>query len=148
MRREQPDLWRDVPSLGKQAVYLRVQEQLPDIVRQISDEIGLYIDQLLDPRLMVIDHFERHPALVNRIFKDAGKRELRLMVNFGFLFGIPVAIIDHLAHRLVAAADPRDHRRVDHQPPGDVHDLRAGAAAPDRTVQALRPVPAPAGRGG
>jgi uncharacterized membrane protein YheB (UPF0754 family) len=48
---------------------------------------------------MVIDHFERNPALVNRIFKDIGKRELRLMVNFGFLFGflfgIPVAVITH-----------------------------------------------------
>ena len=48
---------------------------------------------------MVVDHFERHPALVNRIFRDIGKRELRLMVNFGFLFGflfgIPVAVITH-----------------------------------------------------
>jgi uncharacterized membrane protein YheB (UPF0754 family) len=50
---------------------------------------------------MVIDHFQRNPALVNRIFRDVGQRELRLMVNFGFLFGflfgIPVAIIDHFA---------------------------------------------------
>ena len=67
------------------------------------DEIGVYIDQLLDPKLMVIDHFQRNPALVNRIFRDVGQRELRLMVNFGFLFGflfgIPVAIIDHFAQQ-------------------------------------------------
>ena len=47
----------------------------------------------------MIDHFERNPALVNKIFKDVGSRELRLMVNFGFLFGfllgIPVAVITH-----------------------------------------------------
>lgn len=99
MQREQPDLWRSVPPRVKLAVYARVQEQLPDIVHQITDEIGEYIDQLLDPKLMVIDHFEKNPALVNRIFKDIGKKELRLMVNFGFLFGflfgIPVAIITH-----------------------------------------------------
>lgn len=103
MRREQPGLWQNVPPRGKQAVYQRVQEQLPDIVRQITDEIGQYIDQLLDPKLMVIDHFDRNPALANRVFKDVGKRELRLMVNFGFLFGflfgIPVAVIDHFAHQ-------------------------------------------------
>ncbi len=102
MRREHPGLWQNVPPRAKQAVYTRVQEQLPEIVRQITDEIGLYIDQLLDPKLMVIDHFQRNPALVNRIFRDVGQRELRLMVNFGFLFGflfgIPVAIIDHFAH--------------------------------------------------
>ncbi len=99
MRREHPGLWQNVPPRAKQAVYQRVQEQLPEIVHQITDEIGLYIDQLLDPKLMVIDHFEKNPALVNRIFKDVGQKELRLMVNFGFLFGflfgIPVAIITH-----------------------------------------------------
>jgi uncharacterized membrane protein YheB (UPF0754 family) len=99
MRREQPELWQDIPPRAKQAAYERVQAQLPEIVRQITDEIGLYIDQLLDPKLMVVDHFQKHPALVNRIFKDIGKKELRLMVNFGFVFGfllgIPVAVITH-----------------------------------------------------
>ncbi len=103
MRREHPGLWQNVPPRVKQAVYERVQEQLPQIVGQITDEIGQYIDQLLDPKLMVIDHFERNPSLVNRVFKDVGQKELRLMVNFGFLFGflfgIPVAIIDHFAHQ-------------------------------------------------
>jgi uncharacterized membrane protein YheB (UPF0754 family) len=103
MRREHPGLWQNVPPWGKQAVYSRVQEQLPEIVRNVTDEIGLHIDQLLDPKLMVIEHFSRNPALVNRIFKDVGKKELRLMVNFGFLFGfmfgIPVAVIDHFAHQ-------------------------------------------------
>lgn len=103
MRREHPGLWQNVPPRAKQAVYTRVQQQLPEIVRQITDEIGEYIDQLLDPKLMVIDHFQHNPALVNRIFRDVGQRELRLMVNFGFLFGflfgIPVAIIDHFAHQ-------------------------------------------------
>jgi uncharacterized membrane protein YheB (UPF0754 family) len=102
MRRESPALWNDLPERAKQAVYSRVQAQLPDIVRSITDDVGRYIDQLLDPKLMVVDHFESHPALVNRIFKDLGKRELRLMVNFGFLFGflfgIPVAIITHFVN--------------------------------------------------
>src|SRR5262249_36165311 len=68
MRREHPGLWADVPPRAKLAVYGRVQQQLPAIVRNITDEIGLHIDQLLDPKLMVIDHFDRNPALVNRIF--------------------------------------------------------------------------------
>jgi uncharacterized membrane protein YheB (UPF0754 family) len=52
---------------------------------------------------MVIDHFEKHPELVVRIFKDFGAKELRLMVNFGFIFGfllgIPVAFADHWFHQ-------------------------------------------------
>jgi uncharacterized membrane protein YheB (UPF0754 family) len=99
MTREQPGLWQNVPPQAKHAIYARVQQQLPAIMHSITDEIGRYIDQLLDPKLMVIDHFEQNPALVNRVFRDFGARELKLMVNFGFLFGfllgIPVAVITH-----------------------------------------------------
>lgn len=99
MRREQPALWQDIPPRAKEAMYARVQQQLPDIMHTIIDTTGENIDQLIDPKLMVIDHFETHPALVNKIFKDFGARELKLMVNFGFLFGfllgIPVAVITH-----------------------------------------------------
>ena len=77
----------------------RVREQLPGVVRSITTEIGNHIDQLLDPKIMVIEHFRNNPALVNRIFYEVGSRELKLMVNFGFVFGfllgIPVAVIDH-----------------------------------------------------
>ena len=103
MRREQPELWGRLPPGVKQAVFRRVQQQLPGIVRQITDEIGEHIDQLLDPKIMIIDHFQKNPALVNSIFRDFGKKELDLMVNFGgifgFLLGIPVAFIDHTFHQ-------------------------------------------------
>jgi hypothetical protein len=99
MWRERPRLWRDVPDPVKQAVYARVQAQLPGTIRQVTDEIGLHIDQLLDPKIMVIDHFEKNPRLVVSIFRDFGQRELNLMVTFGFVFGfalgIPVALLDH-----------------------------------------------------
>jgi uncharacterized membrane protein YheB (UPF0754 family) len=99
MRLEQPGLWANVPPRAKEALYDRVRQQLPEIMHQITGEIGTYIDQLLDPKIMVIDHFEQDPALVTRAFKEFGARELKLMVNFGFLFGfllgIPVAVITH-----------------------------------------------------
>jgi uncharacterized membrane protein YheB (UPF0754 family) len=103
MRREHPRLWDNLPPRVREAVIERVREQLPEIVRHIMDEIGNHIDLLLDPKLMVIDHFESNPDLVVRIFRDIGKKELRLMVNFGFIFGfllgIPVAFIDHSLHQ-------------------------------------------------
>jgi uncharacterized membrane protein YheB (UPF0754 family) len=99
MRREQPGMWQNVPPRAREAVYTRVQQQLPAIVRDITSEIGLHIDQLLDIKLMIVDHFEKNPALVNKIFRDTGKHELKMMVNFGFIFGfllgIPVAIFTH-----------------------------------------------------
>ncbi len=98
MMREHPRLWRDLPRPVRQAVVDRVQAQLPAVVRTITDEIGVHIDQLLDPKIMVIDHFRNNRDLVVRVFKDVGQRELNLMVAFGFIFGfllgIPVAIVD------------------------------------------------------
>ncbi|GAB2973426.1 hypothetical protein [Nocardioides montaniterrae] len=102
MRREHPKLWRDLPAGVRQAVVDRVDAQLPGVVKTITDEIGVHINQLLDPKIMVIDHFRKNPALVVKVFKDVGKRELNLMVAFGFIFGfllgIPVAIIDQTWH--------------------------------------------------
>jgi uncharacterized membrane protein YheB (UPF0754 family) len=97
MEREHPRLWHDVSPRIREAVHERVQEQLPDIVRAVTDEIGENIDQLLDVKLMVIRRIEENPALANRIFLEVGRRELRMMVNFGFIFGflqgIPLAFI-------------------------------------------------------
>ena len=103
MRREHPTLWRDLPAVGKRRVVARVQSQLPAVARTVTDQIGEHIDQLLDPKLMVINHFREHPELAVRVFRDIGAHELRMMVHFGavfgFLLGIPVAFIDHALHQ-------------------------------------------------
>lgn len=102
MAREHPRLWRDLPASVRATVIARVEAQLPAVVKTITDEIGVHIDQLLDPKIMVIDHFRQNPELVVRVFRDVGKRELNLMVAFGFIFGfllgIPVAVVDQTWH--------------------------------------------------
>jgi uncharacterized membrane protein YheB (UPF0754 family) len=100
LRREHGALWDDLPPRTREAVHSRVQDQLPDIVREVTEEIGDNIDQLLDVKLMVIRQMEERPELANRVFRDVGERELRLIVNLGFvfglLFGIPVVGITFL----------------------------------------------------
>jgi uncharacterized membrane protein YheB (UPF0754 family) len=97
MEREHARLWRDVPPRVRETVHERVQQQLPEIVHTVTDEIGANINQLLDVKLMVIRRMEERPELVNRIYLEVGGRELRFIINFGFLFGfvlgIPMAFI-------------------------------------------------------
>jgi uncharacterized membrane protein YheB (UPF0754 family) len=99
MDREHPRLWSDLPPQVREMVYSRVLEQLPSIVRELTDEIGSNLDQLLDIKLMVIKRFEQQPELANRVFLDMGRRELKFIQNFGFYFGfvlgIPVAFLTH-----------------------------------------------------
>jgi uncharacterized membrane protein YheB (UPF0754 family) len=101
MRREHPGLWRDLPPRLREAVHARVQQQLPDIVHDVTREIGENIDQLLDVKLMVIRQIEAHPELANRIYQETGERELRFITNFGFWFGlvqgIPLAVLTEFA---------------------------------------------------
>jgi uncharacterized membrane protein YheB (UPF0754 family) len=102
MSREHPRLWADLPPQIKDMVYARVLDQVPAIVRELTDKIGANIDQLIDIKLMVIRRFEAQPELANRIFLDMGRRELKFIQNFGFFFGfacgIPVAAITHFVN--------------------------------------------------
>lgn len=97
LEREHPQLWREAPAALREAVHARVQERLPAIVQDVTEQIGEHIDQLLDVKLMVIRHVEQRPELVNRIFLEVGDRELRFVVNAGFLFGFPLGIPTVLA---------------------------------------------------
>jgi uncharacterized membrane protein YheB (UPF0754 family) len=92
MRREHLGLWDDLPPRAREAVHSRVQEPLPEIVREVTEEIGENIDQLLDVKLMVIRQMEERPELANRVFRDVGERELHLIINLGFVFGVLLGI--------------------------------------------------------
>ncbi len=100
MEREQPRLWQELPAQIRELVYRRVEQQLPDIVHDLTDQIGPNFELLADVKLMVIRRFEERPELANRVFLDMGGRELKFIQNFGFVFGfalgIPVAAITHL----------------------------------------------------
>ena len=97
MRREDPELWAELPDQLKTLIVERVQNQLPEIVESLTDEIGEHIDELVDVKLMVIKRFD--PELANRVFLEMGRRELKFIQNFGFVFGfvlgIPVAVLTH-----------------------------------------------------
>jgi uncharacterized membrane protein YheB (UPF0754 family) len=87
MEREYGETWRGMPRSVREAVHSRVQQQLPDIVRSVTGEIGAHIDQLLDVKLMVIRRIEENPEMANRIYLEVGRKELRFIINFGFFFG-------------------------------------------------------------
>ena len=93
MLTENPALWHDLPPVVKEAVHARVKQQLPGIIKNITDEIGQNVDQLIDAKLMVIRYFVAHPELLNELFLLMGKKELRFMQNFGFYFGYPMGFV-------------------------------------------------------
>lgn len=93
MAREHPQLWRNLPPAVKETVHARVRQQLPAIVQDITDQIGVNVDHLIDVKLMVVRYFGEHPELLNELFMNIGGKELRFMQNFGFYFGFPMGFL-------------------------------------------------------
>jgi uncharacterized membrane protein YheB (UPF0754 family) len=87
-----PTVWANVPTSMRQVIRARVEAQLPDIVHELTREIGVNIDQLFDVKLMVIGYMEKDPTLANMIFQEMGRRELKLIVHLGFVFGFLLGI--------------------------------------------------------
>jgi uncharacterized membrane protein YheB (UPF0754 family) len=92
LEREHPELWNDLPPQLKRALRDRIEAGLPEIVRQVTHDIGANIENLMDVKLMVIRRMGERPELANRVFLDVARRELRFIINFGFLFGLLVGI--------------------------------------------------------
>ena len=99
MNRNHARVWAELPVPLRELVYQRVEDQLPQIVNHLTHEIAEHIDQLVDVKLMVIRRFDEEPELANRVFLDMGRRELKFIQNFGFVFGfllgIPVAALTY-----------------------------------------------------
>lgn len=93
MRRENPRLWYNLPGFAKEAIYRRVESELPENANRITASLGDHIESLLDPKWMAIRHLTEHPKLLNSIFREMGAKELRFMINFGFYFGFPMGFV-------------------------------------------------------
>ena len=99
---EHPRLWRELTPEMREGIHARVARQYPAMVHDVFERIGRNIDQLVDIKLMVIRRIEEEPALGNKIFRSVGDKELKLIINMGFVLGfvlgIPVAGLTAVFH--------------------------------------------------
>lgn len=92
---EHRTLWRSLPVAVQNQTLRTLDERLPQISRRVFAKIGENISDLLNVKLMVVNHLRRNPAVLVGIIKGMGAPELRFMVKIGalgFFFGIPLAL--------------------------------------------------------
>lgn len=99
--KEYPDLWAQLPAVVKQAVHKRVENEMPDVIKQVMSEMGEHIDRLVDLKLMVIRYLEANPRLVNEIFLKVGAKEFKFIVNSGSWLGVILGIVPMLVYLFV-----------------------------------------------
>lgn len=92
MREYEPALWETLPATLRELIIRRVQDDAPEVVAQIMDQIKENITTVFDLKDMVVTTLIRDKALINKIFLETGKDEFRFIGHsgfyFGFLFGI------------------------------------------------------------
>jgi uncharacterized membrane protein YheB (UPF0754 family) len=92
---EHRNLWRTLPVAVQNQTLRQLDEKLPQMSRRVFAKIGENIGDLLNVKLMVVNHLRRNPGVLVGIIKGMGAPELRFMVRIGalgFVFGIPLAL--------------------------------------------------------
>lgn len=92
VRQHYGQTWESLPPGVREEIHDRVEAQLPIIIEEVTDNIGEHIDDMLDVKLMVVNHLKENPRLVNRIFTEVGDRELNFLINMGFWMGLVTGI--------------------------------------------------------
>jgi hypothetical protein len=92
---EHRTLWRSLPVAVQNQTLKTLDDKLPQISRRVFSKIGENISDLLNVKLMVVNHLRRNPGVLVGIIKGMGAPELKFMVRIGalgFVFGIPLAL--------------------------------------------------------
>lgn len=82
-----PGLWEALPEQARRLVVRRVQAEAPRIVAHIMRQIESDIDSVFDLKDMIVTNLVRDKELLNRIFRESGRKEFQFIARSGIVFG-------------------------------------------------------------
>ncbi|MBT0587449.1 DUF445 domain-containing protein [Alteromonas oceanisediminis] len=99
MRESAPQLWAGLPVQGKNLVYARIENDIPNVVRKMVGDFQHNINEILNIKELVVEQLVNEPELINEIFLKSGEKEFPFIIKsgfyFGFLFGLPTMLLWH-----------------------------------------------------
>ncbi|QVI22533.1 hypothetical protein KHQ06_05665 [Nocardia tengchongensis] len=99
MSKENPDLWGAVPKSVRNALYQRIERELPALARNAFEQLGDNVDQLIDIKDFVIRYLRENPEILKDLTTTIAAPELKFMVRIGLLgapFGLLLALYMHV----------------------------------------------------
>jgi uncharacterized membrane protein YheB (UPF0754 family) len=93
MAEYQPGVWDAMPSPVRALVIARAQAETPRMVREVLAGIQQDVDAVFDLRDMVITNLVTDKRLLNRIFREAGRKEFRFIARSGIWFGGAIGLL-------------------------------------------------------
>ena len=99
-RRHHPDLWEVTPAPLRAALVRRIQSETPALLREMVVELQTHLTQVFDLKDAIVSTLTADPALLNRIFQQAGREEFRFIRNSGIYFGFAIGCVQAVAWAL------------------------------------------------
>jgi uncharacterized membrane protein YheB (UPF0754 family) len=97
MRESAPQLWAGLPVQGKNLVYSRIENDIPNVVRKLVSDFQYNVNEILNIQELVVEQLVDNPELINEIFLKAGEKEFPFIIKsgsyFGFLFGLLTMVL-------------------------------------------------------
>ncbi len=100
MEAQAPILWKSLPQNSKNKIIAIIEEELPEVIKNLMEDLKVNIEDILDLKSLAISALLEDKALINRIFLSVGNKEFKFIERsgfyFGFLFGLVQAIVFYL----------------------------------------------------
>ncbi len=93
MSHHQPGLWESIPENLKKLLIKRIQQQSPDMVRQLMQQTKDNLSEVFDLKDMVVTNLTKDKKLLNKIFLESGKKEFQFIRNSGIYFGFAIGLV-------------------------------------------------------
>ncbi len=93
MAEYQPGVWDAMPEPVRALVIARAQAETPRMVREVLAGIQHDVDAVFDLKDMVITNLVTDKQLLNRIFREAGRKEFRFIARSGIWFGGTIGLL-------------------------------------------------------
>ena len=83
----EPTIWETIPLRIRDMMVRRAQQDSPEVVAEIMDQIKDSIDQVFDLKRMVTSTLTEDKSLINKVFLETGRAEFVFIGRSGFYFG-------------------------------------------------------------
>lgn len=104
MNHYQPDLWESIPENIKRMLIRRIQQESPEMVRELMQQTKDNLNEIFDLKDMVITNLTKDKTLLNKIFLESGAKEFQFIRNSGIYFGFLIGLVQMIAYLLTKNA--------------------------------------------
>lgn len=88
MRGENPVLWENLPLFIRRQIHAHVKRSIPGIMDSLLSQVHAQIDELVDIDALIVKLLETDKALLVRMFKEVGRKEIAFVVHVSFWIGL------------------------------------------------------------